>query len=170
MLSEKFFLPKALIWMTRVVWCAKCRIPFYKVCKEMFQKLIYGYFCIFTRSYRVFYMRLAWIWLVSNFSYISTIWDAVWHCLYNLKNEKNTCGGVLLSKSNTPPWVYSRFSNCTNDTKSHKISHILFNLTMYKRIILNMSFVKFVLVLIDIVGAEITLWLISLYRCQNHFS
>ena len=99
MLSEKFFLPKALIWMTRVVWCAKCRIPFYKVCKEMFQKLIYGFSCIFTRSYRVFYMRLAWIWLVSNFSYISTIWDAVWHCLYNFKNEKNTCGGVLLSKS-----------------------------------------------------------------------
>ena len=56
---------------------------------------------------------------------------AVWY-LYNLKNVKNTHGGVLLSiklacnftKSNTPPWVFSRFLNCTNSTKSRKASHM----------------------------------------------
>ena len=33
--------------------------------------------------------------------------------LYNLKNMKNTNGGVLLlvfTKSNTPPWVFFTFS------------------------------------------------------------
>ena len=28
------------------------------------------------------------------------------------------------TKSNTPPWVFSRFSNCTNGTESRKASHI----------------------------------------------
>ena len=34
---------------------------------------------------------------------------AIWYHLYNLKNVKNTHGGVLLlvTKSNTPPWVKS---------------------------------------------------------------
>ena len=34
---------------------------------------------------------------------------AIWYDLYNLKNIKNTHGGVLslqLTKSNTPPWVF----------------------------------------------------------------
>ena len=45
---------------------------------------------------------------------------AIWHHLYNLKNVKNTHGGVLIlvklqasacnfTKSNTPPWVFFRF-------------------------------------------------------------
>ena len=29
------------------------------------------------------------------------------------------------TKSNTPPWFFSRFSNCTNITKSRKASHII---------------------------------------------
>ena len=64
---------------------------------------------------------------------------AIWNHLYNFKNVKNTRGGVLLlvklqaisnklnacnfTKSNTPPWVFSRFLNCTNGTKSCKTSH-----------------------------------------------
>ena len=44
---------------------------------------------------------------------------AIWYDLYNLKNVKNTHGGVLLlvkllkacnfTKSNTPPWVFFTF-------------------------------------------------------------
>ena len=53
---------------------------------------------------------------------------------------KNTHRGVLLlvilqaeasnfTKSNTPPWVFfSRFLNCTNDTKSRKASQVMINL------------------------------------------
>ena len=29
------------------------------------------------------------------------------------------------TKSNTPPWVFSRFLNCTNDIKSRKTSHLV---------------------------------------------
>ena len=55
---------------------------------------------------------------------------AVWYHLYNLKNVKSTHGGVLLLvkfqtfKSNTPPWVFSRFLNCANGTKACNASHI----------------------------------------------
>ena len=43
---------------------------------------------------------------------------AIWYHLCNLRNVKNTHGGALLlacnfTKSNTPPWVFSRFLNCT---------------------------------------------------------
>ena len=34
--------------------------------------------------------------------------------------------GVLLTKSSTPSWVFSRFLNCTNDTKSRTASEILY--------------------------------------------
>ena len=60
---------------------------------------------------------------------------ANWYHSHNLKNVKNTHGGVLLLvkvtlllacnfiKSNTLPWVFfSLFKNCTNCTKSHKTS------------------------------------------------
>ena len=55
---------------------------------------------------------------------------AVWYHLYNLKNVKNAHGGVLLllklqvTKSNTPPWAFLTFFNCTNGTKLRKASHI----------------------------------------------
>ena len=50
---------------------------------------------------------------------------AIWYHLYNLKNVKNTHGGVLiLVKIKTPPWVFSRFLDCTNGTKSHNAPHI----------------------------------------------
>ena len=48
---------------------------------------------------------------------------AIWYHLYNLKNVKNTHGGVLLvacnfTKANIPPWVFLKsFLNCTNGTK-----------------------------------------------------
>ena len=58
---------------------------------------------------------------------------AISYHLYNLKNVKNTNGGVLLLvklqtsaynfiKSNTPPRVYFQFLNCTNGTKSQRVS------------------------------------------------
>ena len=64
---------------------------------------------------------------------------AIWYGLYNLKNVKNTHGGVLLlpfnlTKCNTPPWVFSRFLNCTNGSKSCKTSHI-FSILLERRIV-----------------------------------
>ena len=61
----------------------------------------------------------------------------IWYYLCNLKNVKNTHGGVLLlvklqakvynfNKINTPPWVFSRFFNCIDDTKLHKASQVIF--------------------------------------------
>ena len=58
---------------------------------------------------------------------------AIWYRLHNLKNLKNVHGGVLLllklacnftTKSNTPPWVFSRFWNCEKGSKSRNASHI----------------------------------------------
>ena len=54
---------------------------------------------------------------------------AIWYHLHNLKNVKNTHGGVLLlvqlqasacnfTKSNTPPGYFSRYLNCAHGTKS----------------------------------------------------
>ena len=61
--------------------------------------------------------------------------SAIWYPLYNLKNVKNTHGGVLtlvkqakdcnITRINTLlPECFSRFLNCTNGTKSHKAPHI----------------------------------------------
>ena len=46
--------------------------------------------------------------------------SAIWYHFCSLKYEKNTHGGVFT------PWVFFfRFSNCTNDMKSRKASHIV---------------------------------------------
>ena len=58
----------------------------------------------------------------------------IWYHLYNLKNVKNTHGGVLIlvklhakacnfTKINTSTWVFARFLNCTNSTKSRNAPH-----------------------------------------------
>ena len=59
---------------------------------------------------------------------------AIWYHLSNLKNVKNTHGGMLLlvklqAKSNLLKVTFlygcfSRFLNCTNNTKSRKASHM----------------------------------------------
>ena len=56
---------------------------------------------------------------------------AIWYHLYNLKNEKNTRGGMLLLvktatllKVTLLHGCFLRFSNCTNGTKSRKASHM----------------------------------------------
>ena len=60
----------------------------------------------------------------------------IWYHLYNLKNVKQTDGGVLLlvklqakacnhTKIDTPPWVFLCFLDCTNETKSSKTSRII---------------------------------------------
>ena len=58
---------------------------------------------------------------------------AIWYHLYNLKNVKNTHGGVLLLvklqaatllKVTLLYWCFSRFLNCTNGIISQKTSHI----------------------------------------------
>ena len=74
---------------------------------------------------------------VSNFLSFLIIYvmrRAICYPFYNLKNGKNTHGGMLLlvkseaeacnfTKSNTLPWVFSRFLNFTNVTKLRKASH-----------------------------------------------
>ena len=71
--------------------------------------------------------------LVYTTSYVMRC--TIWHHLHNLKNVKNTNGGVCLfasvcnfTKSNIPPWVFSCFLNCTNGTKTRNASHIQKNL------------------------------------------
>ena len=50
----------------------------------------------------------------------------IWYHLNNLKNVKNTHGGVLLLPKVTRRHGYfSRFSNCRNGTKSRKTLHML---------------------------------------------
>ena len=50
----------------------------------------------------------------------------IWYYLFNLKNVKNAhAGASKFTKSNTPPWVFSRFLNCTNGTKSRKTLQII---------------------------------------------
>ena len=54
---------------------------------------------------------------------------AIWYYFYDLKNVKNTDGGVLLlvcnfTKSKTPPRLFFTFWNCTNGTKSRNASHL----------------------------------------------
>ena len=53
---------------------------------------------------------------------------AIWYHLYNLKNVKNTHGGVLLLVAEACNFkvtllhgCFPRFLNCTNDTKSRNV-------------------------------------------------
>ena len=69
----------------------------------------------------------------TNKGHINETLCLIWYHLYNLKNVKKSHGGVLLlacnfTKSNTPPWVFSRFLNCTNSTKSRNASQIVVTL------------------------------------------
>ena len=59
--------------------------------------------------------------------------------MFIISSLKNTHGGALLlvklqakvcnfTKSNTPPWVFCTFLNCTNGTKLHKASQINFGI------------------------------------------
>ena len=49
---------------------------------------------------------------------------AIWYHLYNLKNVKNTNGGVLLLVT-LLHGCFSRILYCINGTKSHKAPHII---------------------------------------------
>ena len=61
------------------------------------------------------------------FGYLNVIHCAIWYHLYNLKNVRNTHGGVLIlvnfTKINTPPWVFFTFFKCTNGTKLRNAPH-----------------------------------------------
>ena len=74
---------------------------------------------------------LVWNWLKwinrDMFQTINKILFTIWCHLYYLKNLKNTHGRVVFlvklralasnfTNSNTPPWVFSRFFNCTKGT------------------------------------------------------
>ena len=50
----------------------------------------------------------------------------MWYHLCNLKNMKNTYGGVLLLVLKVTLFYgcFSRFLNCTSGTKSHNASHV----------------------------------------------
>ena len=68
---------------------------------------------------------------------------AIRNNLYNLKNVKNSRGGVILSgkvtllKLSLPHGCFSRFLNCTNGTKLRKASNIkyLYNRPKYKEVV-----------------------------------
>ena len=50
---------------------------------------------------------------------------AIWYHFYNLRNVKNTLGGVLLAVKLLLHGCFSRFLNCTNGIKSRNASHIV---------------------------------------------
>ena len=67
--------------------------------------------------------------------YLYVVRYVIYHHVHNLKDVRNTHGGVLLlvklqaeacnfTKSNTPPWVFFTFLKL-HDIKSRKASHIL---------------------------------------------
>ena len=66
---------------------------------------------------------------------------AIWYHLYNLRNVKNTLEGVFFlvkkacnfTKSDIRPWVFSRFLNNANVTKSRKGSNILWSWISFQR-------------------------------------
>ena len=52
---------------------------------------------------------------------------AIWYHLHNLKNVKNSHGGViLLVKLAVLRSCFSRFLNCANGTKSRKACHMIY--------------------------------------------
>ena len=53
----------------------------------------------------------------------------IWYHLYNLKNVKNTHGGVLLL---IKLQAVSRFLNCTNGTKSRNASHSVLSFSIWQ--------------------------------------
>ena len=68
----------------------------------------------------------------STLSYV--VRCAIWYYLYNLKNVKNTHGGVLtlvqaatLLKSTLLHGCFSRFLNCPNGTKSVNAPHMSYD-------------------------------------------
>ena len=65
------------------------------------------------------------LWNFWNCKYVMRC--AIWYHLHNLKNVKKPDGGVVLlvTKSNTPPWVFFTFFNCTNGTTLRNASNIL---------------------------------------------
>ena len=78
---------------------------------------------------------------------------AIWYHLYNLKNVKNTHGGVLLlvvklqalacnftTKSNTPPWVFFTCFKLHNGAKSRNASQDMFLVEPIK--VLRSSYLK----------------------------
>ena len=71
----------------------------------------------------------------AEFELLNEMLCTIWYHLYNFKNVKNIHGGVLLLvklqatacnfiKSNTTPWVFTRFLNWTNGTKSRNTSQM----------------------------------------------
>ena len=70
---------------------------------------------------------------------------AIWYHLHDLKNVKNTHGGVLLLlklkdllKITLFNWCFARFLNCTNDTKSRKASYINFEHTQHLNLVFSL--------------------------------
>ena len=100
-----------------VLWDGKTRQLIGIMCLEKREDKVWYPF------YLIFHFHFIWYSFVMRWT--------IWHHLRNLKNVKNTHGGVLLlvklqlTKSNTPPWMFFTFFICANDTKSGKASHLI---------------------------------------------
>ena len=75
----------------------------------------------------MFFKLYKWYQIAQSITYV--VRCAIWHHLYNLKNVKNTHGGVLILvklqlKLTLLHGCFARFLICINGTKSHKASHI----------------------------------------------
>ena len=83
-------------------------VPTVLICKDNDFFLKIWYFCLFCFWNTNLVLCSLW-----NFDFTTSstfvLRYAIWYPLYNLKNVKNTHGGVLPFKSNTPPWVFFTF-------------------------------------------------------------
>ena len=64
---------------------------------------------------------------IVDFEQVNVVHCAIWYDLHNLKNVKNTHGGVLILalKLTLLHWCFSRSLHCTNDTKPSNVSQML---------------------------------------------
>ena len=84
--------------------------------KSNFYNVTWSFCCLNNMQFSLLSIRL-------KISQICVTRCAIWYCLYNLKNVKNTNGWVL--RKVTLHGCLSRFLNCTYGTKSHKTYAIL---------------------------------------------
>ena len=101
--------------------------------------------------------------MVSEKAYRYVMFCAIWYYLCNLKNVQNTHGGVLLlvTKSNTPPWVIFTF------LKLYKWYQIAQYITYYKAVADSGILVFWILITKILHFLVINIWSINYLYCDN---
>ena len=120
--------------------CEKKRLPHFLLLLRNLWFLIYFqiWWCWIVAMYKTTQVQVSSIWTFVKYDHNASIYVmlwAIWYHLYNLKNVKNTHGGVLLlvelqalasnfTKSNILLGRFLGFLYCTNGTKSRNTPHV----------------------------------------------